>query len=270
MPKSSLARGVSRSLTLPDGYQHWYPGKWFNEHEEPNEYRNTVNSVQGLKEELATDADVTLYLYTQHEIFYEGDVIKQTRSSPNWEGGMVTYATCKHFMRSWDREWEGVWIAGLCPGHCNSNCLLFAGKVKKVFTSNYALRRYVKINHKEVYNIKLAKNNPRGDLYTPTHTPLNPEEKHLHTEFLEPPNHTRSLEYYKKSPGSASEREDGKIPKWWRDIEYDRNGNKPKSFILSPCYLFSKPQVWSTYEPKRATLKLTTGALKQSLQDSPK
>jgi hypothetical protein len=199
-----------------------------------------------------------VYLYTHHEIFYEDGIIKQTRSSPQWEGGLVTYATCKHLMRTYDPGilgWHGAWIIGLCPA-AMQNCLLFAARVKEVYASNYTLSRRILSTNPGIYKVKRANSNPRGDLYTPVRE-LRGLAVYDHSNFEEPENHTRSVEFYSKSPGSVSERGDGKIPKWWRDIEYEIRGRRPPSFILSPCWLFSRPMLKVKQKPARAVLRLT-------------
>jgi hypothetical protein len=212
-----------------------------------------------------------LFLYTHHEVFFDAGVIKHTRSSPQWEAGVVTYSTCKHLLRTYNRVWEGTWLCGLCPAHCEANTVMFAGQVRHVFDSNYDLRTWLRHWHPKVLVAKLANTNPRGDCYTPSVGSLSVHDpaRYAHTSFQEPPNHTRSIEFYKKSPGSVSDRPDGKIPKWWRDLEYIYNGRRPPSFILSPVFLFSKPQLWTSYRPRRAVLKLTPSLLAQSLAREP-
>jgi len=207
-------------------------------------------------------SDQKLYLYTQHEIFL-GKTLQQTRSSPNWQGGLTTFATCKHHMRTFNNDWSDMWIAGLCPAALN-NAVLFCGKIKKLFKSNYDLSRWLKRNNKEAFKAKQANKDPRGDLYKPKAV-LSGEQVFNHENFVKPKNHTRSLEYYSKSPGSVSIRLDGKIPKWWRDIEYTKH---PPVFILDPVVLFTQPTVLTSYEPKRATLSLTLKQFTRSLRKS--
>lgn len=270
-PVRSKLLKPSTSLELPHGYQRF------------DYYKKGVNPGGVVLDEpeylikYLSEADRRdLYLYTHHEIFLGNGIIKHTRSSPNWEGGIVTYATCKHLMRTYSRkDWHGVFIVGLCPRGLD-NCVLFAGIVRKQFESNYDLSRCIRSGdlgipdhplHKETYQIKAADNNPRGDLYTPRMNLFKKSHKYDHNNFQEPPNHTRSVEYYKKSPGSVSQRKDGKIPKWWRDMEYKHHstGRRPYSFILDPCWLFSVPQLWTSYNPKRATLKINPTELAESL-----
>lgn len=254
MPKPSIIK-PSKSLDLPNGYQRF---DWYSEGQ--NENGIVLNNPEGMFRHLKISVNRTLYCYTQHEIFFENDVLKQTRSSPNYEGGLVTYATCKHLVRTYDRTssmgWKTTLIVGLCPSSLD-NCVLFCGVIWKEFPSNYDLSRFVKDKYPSAFAVKQADCNPRGDLYTPKTELIKLSQKYDHTNFQEPPNHTRSVEFYKKSPGSKSERKDGKIPKWWRDMEYISNsGNRPVSFILNPCFIFSKPMVWTEFRPGRATLNL--------------
>lgn len=255
-----------KSLELPCGYQHF---NWYRQGENPNGV--WLDNPAALEESLRWQPGEELYLYTQHEIFLQDAVLKHTRSSPNWDGGVVTFATCKHLMRTYARPggWEGVWLAGLCPKECASNTVLFVGRIDKAFQANYDLRRYLQREHPGAAEAKRALNNPRGDLYTPTRVMADEDGRYDHRNYLEPANHTRSVEFYKNSPGSTSERPDGKIPKWWRDLEYLQRGTRPPCFTLSPCYLFSRPQVWTTYNPRRAVLRLTAGGLAGSLRTAP-
>lgn len=236
-------------------------------------YQNFLSQPNDSREELqrflVSKNSETCYLYTQHEVFYEDNIMKQTRSGPNFEGSFVTLTTCKHHMRRTARDWEGTLIAGLGPKECAQNTLLYCGRVWKVFESNYDLGIFLKNNHKYTYEKKRASNNPRGDIYTPRKT-LVGDARFDHRNFVEPERHTRSTEFYKKSPGSVSERPDGLIPKWWRDIEYqDSRGVRPVSLILIPVYLFKHPTVWTSYKPGRASLRLTANDFATSLLSRP-
>jgi hypothetical protein len=251
-----------QSLELPNGYQHFC---WMQDDGQPNEHGVSLNAPQALHDALQADGNATLHLYTQHEIFYEEGVLKHTRSSPNWEGGMVTYATCKHLMRTYQKPtWIGTWLAGLCPASCEQNCLLFVGRVAVQTPGNYMLREHVMRTCPAAYEVKRASGNPRGDLYTPRRRLLT-EQMHNHVHYFEPPQHTRSVETYSKSPGSVSERADGRVPKWWRDLEYVQRGTRPPCFVLNPCFVFSRPMLWSHYNPRRAVLKLTAARMAAGL-----
>lgn len=239
-----------RTTDLPRGYQHfnWYcPGE--------NPFGVFLNDPKGLRTALDGSEPCDLYVYTQHQIVYQDGVLKHTRSSPNWDGGVVTYSTCKHRMRCYHRPdgWEGVWLAGLCPKECEANCLLFCGRVALEFPGNYELGNHLRNVHPDAWEAKRATGNPRGDVYE-QRKPYS-AGRNDHRWFVEPRGHTRSVEFYKSSPGSVSDRPDGKVPKWWRDLEYVANGRRPPSFVLSPCYLFSHPLLWTSLNPRRAVIK---------------
>jgi hypothetical protein len=253
---------ISESLELPDGYQRW---DWYKPGENPNGV--WLNDVNQMTLDLQNAGDEELYLYTQHEIFCESAVIKQTRTTPNWEGGVVTFCNCKHLMRTYTKEtWRGIWIAGLCPRDCVNNTFLFVGRIEHSFDGNYTLGQWLAKNHPAARRAKLAHKNPRGDVYDPQYgySVVSYGRRYHHDTFTEPVNHCRAVETYKKSPGSTL-REDGTVPKWWRDLEYVQRGTRPPVFVLSPCFLFSRPLVWTSLDPKRAALRITAGRLAGTL-----
>jgi hypothetical protein len=253
---------ISQSLELPDGYQQW---DWYKEGVNPNGV--WLNSVNAMTEALQQHEQDDVYLYTQHEIFYDGGVIKQTRSTPNWEGGLVTFCNCKHNMRTYQRDtWVGAWLVGLCPKECEDNTMLFAGRIDRAFDSHYGLSHMVYRDYPQVALHKLAHTNPRGDLYIPKHgfNLASSGRRYHHNTYIEPVNHCRAVETYRKSPGSTM-RADGTVPKWWRDLEYLQRGIRPQVFILQPCYLFSKPMLWTSRQPKRAVMRLTVGELARTV-----
>ncbi len=266
------------NLTLPLGYQDF---SYFSQGTNPRGiFLNRTDNIKQWFETWDDGMGDEAYVYTQHQIFLEEGIIKHTRTSPNWEGGMVTFSTCKHRMRSVKKKssdgrlgsaksWVGTWIVGLCPAYLASNTVLFIGQVLMEFPSNYDMGRFILDKHIDVYAKKDAMHNPRGDLYEPKGLKLDDRQKHSHYFFEEPPNHTRSVEFYKKSPGSISNRKDKLIPKWWRDIEYVTPGGvRPPSFIFSPCWLFSKPMVWTSKKPGRACLRMSTEEFSKSLRFS--
>jgi hypothetical protein len=265
MKPSTPRRGrpvISRSLCLPSGYQSW---AWYKPG--PNPDGVYLNSPQRLYGELEKEGKSEVYLYTQHQIFHEEGILKHTRSSPQWDGGVVTYATCKHLMRTARRPndtWTGTWLMGLCPKDCAANCVLFVGKVATEYPHNASLAAALRTTHPRAYQAKRALLNPRGDLYDLLdHT----ADVHNHVHYREPTGHTRQVECYTRSPGSVSERPDGKIPKWWRDLEYlSRTGRRPPLFRLDPCYLFSKPMLWTQFRPLRAVFRLRAAEVLGSLR----
>jgi hypothetical protein len=167
-------------------------------------------------------------------------------------------------MRTWQESWRGKWIAGLGPAECRNNGLLYVGQVAKQFESNASLGRWIKKDYPDVWECKLANNNPRGDLYEPRLKAI--KFPFSHDSYVAPKGHTRSEEFYSKSPGSTSTRNDGKIPKWWRDVEYiTRQCKRPPCLVLDPCFLFNQEHVACQLSPGRAALRITPQQLLESL-----
>jgi len=202
----------------------------------------TLDDPDTLRETLEENRYDWVYEFTMHEIFYEDGIFKQTRSSPNWQGGIATMTTCKQQMRSWrsPEDWIGLWNVCYCPSHCSHNAMFFAGRVVRTFESNYDYGVALKDESPDIYNYKLADMDPRGDLYTPKRK-LVGEERYDPDNFNEPRNHTRSIETYK----------DG-TPKWWKDIRYKLHGRRPTVLVYEPAFLFSRPMVWPVNPPGRA------------------
>lgn len=267
MPKPVTRNGVlleqasqkyplpSRSLELPDGYQVI---KESNLNNSLFINRNLRDMVARLKE-----SEDPLYLFTHHEVFFTEGVIKQTRSSPNWEGGMFSFATCKHQMRTWkDPEaWVGTWLVGVGP-RAIGNPILYIAKIIHSFPSNLDYSTWLRAKHPQTAAIKSADNNPRGDWYTPTKTlahklsmPGGKYQKWIYGSFVEPKDHTRSVETYK----------DG-TPKWWRDIEYRSHNRYPPVFIGMPAFVYPQRILETAYHPGRAVLKLNTVDFAESLR----
>lgn len=244
-------------MTTSIGYQKF---TGYKSGEGLNRYGVALDNPDLMIKTMSEDDLAEMYLYTQHQIDLVDDELQQTRSSPNWDGQMVTFATCKHNMRTYSRDtWVGTWIGGLCPKSCSNNCLLFAGKIEREFESNYDYSNWLRQNRNQVWLAKRASNNPRGDCYTPRRE-LDGKERFDHRNFIAPEGHTRSVEFYDKSAGSVSDREDGKIPKWWRDIEYQQHKRHPPVFVMNPCFIFSKPMFWTKLNPGRATLRLAVNS----------
>lgn len=206
-----------------------------------------LNRPKLMEEALGSQTNAKIYSFTLHEVFYEDGLFKQTRSSPNWQGDIATMATCKHQMRTWStaKEWIGKWNAMFCPKHCANNALFFVGQVSQVFLSNYNYGMWMGEYRRRAHDSKSADHDPRGDIYTPKRS-LVGEERYEVSNFRKPPDHTRSVEYYK----------DG-TPKWWKDIRYLQNKHRPAVFLYSPAFLFSRPYRWTGMVLGRYILKNT-------------
>lgn len=181
------------------------------------------------------------YSYPHHEVYLVDGEFRQTRSGPNWQGGIATLSTCKHHLRTTNRDWHGVWMAGFTPMVCGGNFLLYVGRVQGVYCSMLGLWQALRATPAgEAHN---ARTDPLGDVYEPA--PDHGDPYSVASYQLPHPQHVRRVEYYK----------DG-TPKWHRDIHYaNRQGRVPRLFILEPFYLYTRPMFQSAVKLGRATRK---------------
>ena len=202
----------------------------------------------------AHDDDV-VRTYPQHQIYLEDGVFNQTRSGPNWEGGLLTLTTCKHYMRTANVDWQYTYLAGFTPKTtCGDSYLLYLARVARVFDSNYDLGNYLMDNHPEAWEAKLAVNSPFGDIYSPLHK-LSDKTKYNPKHYKTPVGHTR-MEHDKKF----------NAPKWHRDIKYEKGGRRPVTFLFDNVHLFRKPVFVATRPLHRSGYKGLIRDLKEGIK----
>ena len=210
--------------------------------------------------EIPDDAEVRSFPH--HEIFLdegEGTFI-QTRSSPNWQGGMMTFSTCKQHLRTFKepKDWLGVYLAGFTPKtDTGANWLLYVARVDIAFESNYDLHEWLHAEYPDILQAKLAIDDPCGDVYTPKQPVLTGENRFVAGNFHPPPpDHTRS-----------ELQSDGVTPKWHKDIEYRGNGGRhPPVFALGPASLWTRPKFQASVPLHRSGFKSTGKQLKERVR----
>jgi len=156
----------------------------------------------------------------------------QTGSAPNFQGGLITLCTCKHWMRAWKKtdNWKDIWIAGFTGINVmgdHRNYLFYLMRVQKAFSS-----------HKELWDwlapaVRKAKNASQhkcGDVYEPA---LNLTKPFNHSHYQEPikkPEHV----HFKNND-------------WHKDINYKtKTGKRPALLVGAPEYsfLWSQPKIY--------------------------
>lgn len=174
-----------------------------------------------------------IYVYPHHQIkLNDENELEQTRSGPNWEGGVVTMATCKHYLRTYKTlKPKKVALCGVTNKLDGENYLLYLGVIEEMFDSNYDLGTYLMTHYPVAYKEKLATNNRLGDIYEPTDDIL--DSKYDSFNFEEPcEDHCRFAEHEKGQP------------KYIKDIEYEtKTGQKPKTLILNPVTVHTSPEL---------------------------
>lgn len=162
------------------------------------------------------------YAYPQHEIYLsDKGTFLQTRSGPNWQGGVLTLATCKHYLRSTRpaQGWPGTWLAGFTPKINGENYLLYVAQVALAFENNQLLGDHLRKYDRKAYTAKNAFYNVVGDVY-----PCNGPDAYDLRNYAVHPEHVR--QELKKG-----------APKWHSDINYKR----PAPVFIMGGYLYSRP-----------------------------
>ena len=157
-------------------------------------YNNLNLPPKRLKDRIAPFLDYEVYSYVVETVKYDGNLLYQTGSGPNFQGGMITLCSCKHRMRTARnaKSWKDIWIAGfISSDHVGEFCLFYLMMVSQVFES-----------HREIWSsptipeatktAKAAHLNRLGDIYKPRNNSkleyshrsyVIPCEEHVHRPF---------------------------------------------------------------------------------------
>ena len=189
---------------------------------------NSNLSLNDLKKKVAKTSPAMVYCYIVRSIKTNNGISVQKGCGPNWQGGLITLCTCKHYMRTFfDHDaWKGKWIAGFTSksdGVNGRNALIYLMKVKVAFESHYDLWNALSVRAREA---KAADRSFYGDVFRPREH-LITFNKHDPFMYYQPEAHAH-LDY------------DG----WQKDISYKYHnryaallvGDKKNSFLWnSPC-----------------------------------
>ena len=155
----------------------------------------------------------------------------QIGSAPNFQGGLITLCTCKHYMRTWREtyDWKGIWIAGFTGinilGH-HRNYLFYLMQIQDAFPSHKNLWDWLDPN---VKNMKDASSNKLGDVYKP---------KSDLTDPFDPDHYCRPIKGHSHFKNNE----------WFNDISYknSRTGRPSALLVGDPKYsfLWSQPNIY--------------------------
>ena len=185
-----------------------------------------------LSERIAPFRQDTVYCYIVDTAEQPDDRLCQTGSGPNFQGDLITLASCKHQMRTYlsAESWKGVWVAGFTRRELK-NRLFYLMRVSAAYASHRELWYSDSISE-ETKTAKAAHLDRFGDIYQPKsesgapYRPLDyhrPCKDHVHCE-----------------PGD-----------WRKDIKYvTRYGRSPALLVGDPDYsfLWDKPMITSPWE----------------------
>lgn len=129
-------------------------------------------------------SEAEVYSYVLTTVKTKEKKFCQTGCGPNFEGGVITLCTCKHYMRAYKdpKGWEGVWISGLI-NYEGKTFLLYLMKIKCAVNNMYDLCESLP---EKTRNIKSANNSIFGDVYTPKKI-LNTDKDKFKIENYNPP-----------------------------------------------------------------------------------
>ena len=191
--------------------------------------RNLNLSLEALSERIAPFQQNTVYFYVVSTVKRRKGRLYQKGSGPNFQGGLLTLCSCKHYMRALRdvESWRGVWIAGYTSRtHSGNRKLFYLMMVSQVFESHRAFWLSDSIPE-ETKLAKAAHQNRLGDVYQPRNESGDP---HSHKSYFRPcKNHVHR---------------ESEI--WHDDIDYvDQYGRRPALLVGSPehSFLWDKPMI---------------------------
>jgi hypothetical protein len=164
--------------------------------------------------------DATVYCYVIKSVKNDNGSFRQQGCGPNWQGGLITLCTCKHYMRTLKKaeDWNGKWIAGFTTindgnsrkdGSNRRNALVYLMKVKVAFESHHDLWYALPAKTRMAKNAH-KKGNILGDVFRPKGK-LKDSDKYAPSSYYSPCGshvHAEKDRWHKdKSP-------------WYKDIDY--------------------------------------------------
>lgn len=176
----------------------------------------------------STCSSTTIYCYVMSSVRNRDGILQHYGCGPNWQGGLITLCTCKHYMRSFldVNDWPGIWIAGFSNVRAGSglNVLIYMMRVNHAFESHYELWHALP---RQVRWAKAAdrKCNILGDIYRPLGriTKKNPFSKN---------------KYHKPCPSHVH------MDGWAKDIDYKKY--RRAAMLVGDeksSYVWSKPKI---------------------------
>ena len=117
-----------------------------------------------------TYSSATVYSYVIRSVRKQEGILQHYGCGPNWQGGVITLCTCKHFMRTFldVNDWPGTWVAGFSNIRAGSgkNILIYIMRVSEAFESHYELWYGLPRQIKWAKAVD-KKSNILGDIYRP-------------------------------------------------------------------------------------------------------
>jgi hypothetical protein len=193
--------------------------------------------------EIIGDTQAKVYSYIVATVKnHNGDFV-QMGSAPNFQGGVISLCTCKHYMRTFldVGQWPNIWIAGFTGTRVGNkrNVLFYLMKVKYAFESHCDLW-YSENLSDTVKQAKLAHKNKNrfGDVFQPK-SKLKDKRDEFDFEHYHPPvaDHVHApKDWWHKDINYTTGVRDRKPALLLGDPQYSFLWNKPTLFHLEKLY----------------------------------
>ena len=129
--------------------------------------KNTNLRCKALTKKISKFREDTVYSYILTTVERREGLLRQEGSAPNFQGGLITLCSCKHWMRTFRdvKSWKGIWIAGFTRKDLG-NRLFYLMRVSEAFESHRELW-FSNCISEETKAKKAANLSPFGDIYRP-------------------------------------------------------------------------------------------------------
>jgi hypothetical protein len=202
----------------------------------------------------------TVYCYIIKSVKNDNGSFRQQGCGPNWQGGLITLCTCKHYMRTFknSEDWKGKWIAGFTSindggsrkdGSNRRNALVYLMKVKGAFESHYDLWDKLPAKARMAKDAN-KKGNIHGDVFRPKDKQEN-SDKYAHSLYC--------------GPCELHDHFDSE--EWHKDVNYSKPKKRHPSLLVGDennSFLWEKPRIGAKEMLHRAPKKMSLGELLNS------
>lgn len=178
------------------------------------------------------EAKAILYSHIIDTLKYQPNEFIQTYPVPNVQGGLVTFCSSEHFMRSFRKpeDWISMWVAGFTISSImpkEKHYLFYLMKIADATDSYMDLWNKLPLKARRIKNSRL---NPLGDIYEP---------KNFDDPY-DPDNYLPPIKTHPKA----------KNDNWHTDITFQnpRTGRRAALLIGTSysSFIWSKPLIYST------------------------
>lgn len=192
-----------------------------------------IDAFRGKLASFGPPENEVVYAYVVRSIGLNDGVLLQTGCGANFDGGVITLATCKHAMRATltSRAWRGKWIAGFTSWteeFHRHQYLVYLMRVGEAYDSHFDLvEGFRSTGRGAVVDAKDSTKTELGDLILPNSNCLNPGDKWAVSGYTPP----RIGHVHRQTRQEST---------WHEDVSYsDRYGRRPALLVGDAFWSFA-------------------------------